>query len=177
MISDTLVVNLFSGPGTGKSTVAAEVFSKMKWAGINCEYAPEYAKDVVWEKAYSLLDFQIHIFGQQHHRINRLLGKVDVVITDSPLLLSLVYGTKETPEFRAFVLAEFNKMNNLNYFLIREKPWNPRGRTQTEARARGIDTEVLTMLDSNSIQYKSLQCRPSDTGDLILEDIKALVVE
>jgi len=33
----TLVVNLYGGPGTGKSTTAAATFAELKMAGINCE--------------------------------------------------------------------------------------------------------------------------------------------
>jgi adenylate kinase family enzyme len=29
------VINLFAGPGAGKSTTAAALFSKMKWKGYN----------------------------------------------------------------------------------------------------------------------------------------------
>lgn len=41
------VINLFAGPGSGKSTTCAGVFNKLKLAGINCEMALEYAKDKV----------------------------------------------------------------------------------------------------------------------------------
>lgn len=34
----TLVVNLFAGPGAGKSTGAAYIFSKLKMLGYDCEY-------------------------------------------------------------------------------------------------------------------------------------------
>ena len=33
----TLFVNLFGGPGTGKSTLCAAVFSELKRRGIDCE--------------------------------------------------------------------------------------------------------------------------------------------
>ena len=48
-MKDTLVVNLFAGPGAGKSTGAAYIFSMLKMAGIDTEYVNEYAKDKVWE--------------------------------------------------------------------------------------------------------------------------------
>ncbi len=46
---DTLVVNLLGGPGSGKSTTAADVFARLKWQDINCELVTEFAKDLVWE--------------------------------------------------------------------------------------------------------------------------------
>jgi hypothetical protein len=43
----TILVNLYAGPGTGKSTMAANVFSELKWMGVNCELALEFAKTKV----------------------------------------------------------------------------------------------------------------------------------
>ena len=42
-----IVVNLFAGPGSGKSTTCAGLFSKLKLAGIYCEMVLEYAKELV----------------------------------------------------------------------------------------------------------------------------------
>lgn len=44
------VINLFGGPGIGKSTLAAGLFEHMKIAGFNVELVNEYAKDMVWEQ-------------------------------------------------------------------------------------------------------------------------------
>ena len=99
-----IVVNLFAGPGSGKSTTCAGVFSKLKLIGINCEMALEYAKDKVWENSLDVLNDQIYIFGNQLHRINRLKDKVDVIITDSPLLLSIVYNCEENKIFNERVI-------------------------------------------------------------------------
>ena len=43
----TLVVNLFAGPGAGKTTCAWEIASELKKRGIVTEYVPEYAKELV----------------------------------------------------------------------------------------------------------------------------------
>jgi adenylate kinase family enzyme len=67
----TLVVNLFAGPGSGKSTFCASVFAKLKILGIDSEMSLEYAKDIVWEESYQKLDHQIYIFGKQLHRLQR----------------------------------------------------------------------------------------------------------
>ena len=86
-----LVVNLFGPPGAGKSTGAAYVFSKLKLAGVNAELVTEFAKDKVWEDNKLALANQAYLFGEQYYRLTRLGGKVDVAVTDSPLLLSNFY--------------------------------------------------------------------------------------
>ena len=94
---ETKIINLFGPSGCGKSSGAAYIFSKLKMIGISCELVPEYAKDKVWEgnKEIFLPENQVYIFGKQYYRISRLIGKVDYVITDSPILLSNVYNKSD----------------------------------------------------------------------------------
>ena|SRR5437762_2075314 len=148
----TIVVNLFAGPGTGKSTTAAALFAELKYEGITTELASEYAKDKVWENSLDVLSNQIYIFGKQHHRIHRLLNKVEVVITDCPLILTLWYGRHHGEKLGELVLNEHNKLNNFNVFLQRAKLYNPAGRLQTESEARDIDGQLRKILTDNNIQ-------------------------
>ena len=77
---DTIVVNLFGAPGSGKSTGAAYIFSKLKMLGVDAELVTEYAKDKVWENNTIALSNQTYVFGKQHFRISRCEDKVDVII-------------------------------------------------------------------------------------------------
>lgn len=146
----TLVVNLYGGPGTGKSTNAARLFTMLKDEGIEVELVTEYAKDLVWEDRMKTLDNQLYVFAKQHHRINRLLGKVDVIITDSPLLLSVLYGRLNnnniSETFEKLVCEVHSEMNTLDVFLNRVKPYNPNGRLQTEEEAKKIDAITKNLL-------------------------------
>ena len=151
-----IVVNLFAGPGSGKSTTCAGVFAKLKLAGINCEMALEYAKDKVWEESNKVLDDQIYVFGKQLHRIFRLKDKVDVVITDSPILLSIIYDKTGNKYFSDLVLNQFNNFDNRNYFIERTTVYNPKGRLQTEDEAKEIDKVLLDLLNDCNFEYDSV---------------------
>ena len=49
------IINIYGGPGVGKSTGAAMIFAKMKMLGINCELVTEYAKTLTYEKRFEIL--------------------------------------------------------------------------------------------------------------------------
>jgi hypothetical protein len=143
----TKVISFYSGPGGGKSTLAARTFSELKDLGYNCELITEYAKDVTWEQSFAKLENQIYVFGKQHHRMWRLNGKVDFMITDSPLLLSIIYGeTSDT--FKSLVIEEYQKYDNVEIFLNRVKPYNTKGRSQSEDEAKVIDRKLYELVNS-----------------------------
>ena len=87
----TIVINLIGSPGTGKSTLASELFSKMKWQGYDVELVSEYAKELVWEERTETFKNELYLFAKQHHRMFRLNNKVKYIITDRPLILSLFF--------------------------------------------------------------------------------------
>jgi ABC-type dipeptide/oligopeptide/nickel transport system ATPase component len=157
-MSDTLIVNLFGGPGTGKSTTAAGIFHLLKSGGMNAELVTEFAKDLTWEQRHGALAVQPYVFGKQLMKLERLMGQVDVIVTDSPILLSAVYASRKyPPEFTTTVVKIFSKMNNLNILLGRKKEYNPGGRNQTEAEAKLIDKKIGRVLKKYNIPfYKEL---------------------
>lgn len=133
--------------------MAAAVFAELKWRGIDCELAAEYAKDLVWEKRHKTFENQVYIFGKQHHRIFRLLGQVQVVITDSPLLLTPLYDSESRFSLKQLVLEEYEKCENLNILIQRKKDYNPNGRLHTKSQARTIDDKIERFLLENHIEY------------------------
>lgn len=152
-MKDTIVVNFFAGPGCGKSTGASWLFSQLKLNGVDCEYVSEFAKDKVWENNNEVFKCEFYITGKQSFKVSRCFGKVDVIITDSPIAISMVYS--DSDKFKAAVLEEFNKYekNNLNILLKRVVPYDPNGRFQTEDEAKNIDDNIKNTLDKNNIPY------------------------
>jgi hypothetical protein len=145
-IKKTLVINLFAGPGSGKSTIMANLFAELKWMKVDCEMATEYAKEKVWENSHSVLDNQYYVSAKQYKKLSILNGKVDIIITDSPIMLGVIYGKNEPDEFRGMIYKYHNSFNNFNIFLERFKDYNPNGRMQTEEEAIIKDKEILDMI-------------------------------
>jgi ABC-type oligopeptide transport system ATPase subunit len=150
------VISIFSGPGAGKSTSAAMLFSLMKQKGYNVELVTEYAKDVTWSESHSILSDQLYVFAKQNRRLDRLKGKVEWVVTDSPILLSLHYaGKKYLPKyFKKLIVEVWNEYDNYNFFLQRKKKYVPIGRTQTEDQAKNVDKSVLNILNKGKHNFK-----------------------
>lgn len=150
-----IVVNLFAGPGAGKSTAAAYIFSQLKMKGINCELITEFAKDKTWEKNYSALRCQEYVFGKQSYKMDRCRDQVDVIITDSPLPLGIFYNQNPVlgRHYESLVMDVFNTYDNLNFFINRKKPYNPVGRNQTEEEAKEIDERIKTFCQQHDISY------------------------
>lgn len=147
------VINLFAGPGAGKSTTAAGLFYLMKLKGLNVELVTEYAKDIVYEEHLSRLEDQMYIFAKQQRRISRLKDKVDYIITDSPLPLSILYNKNLSENFNKVVMESFNSYENINVFIGRVKEYKEVSRTQTENQAKELDTELQILLKKLKISY------------------------
>jgi hypothetical protein len=118
-----LVVNLFGAPGAGKSTGAAIVFAELKKAGINAELVTEFAKDKTWEHNMMALGCQEYVFGKQSYRLRRCRDDVEVIVTDSPLPLGLIYNDNPALDenFANVVMNVFNTYDNHNYYINRVK--------------------------------------------------------
>ncbi|MFW6008239.1 MAG: AAA family ATPase [archaeon] len=172
----TIIINLFGGPCAGKSTNAAGVFYELKTKGVNCELITEYAKDKVWEESLHTLDNQLYVFAKQYHRIFRVHDKVDIIVTDAPLLLSLYYGNHLSDNFKNLVKETVNQFNNVNFFLNRIKKYNPIGRLQTEDEAKGIDVNLKEIFKENNIPYYDIN-GDDEASKIIANTIYEMVKE
>jgi len=114
----TLVINLIGAPGAGKSTISSRMFSDMKTDGLDVEIAPEYAKELVWEGRTETFKDELYLFAKQNHRMFRLNGKTDYIITDRPLILSQFYNTMYGDKSEAFKNIVLVKFFIINYSLF-----------------------------------------------------------
>ncbi|MBQ7673234.1 MAG: AAA family ATPase [Alphaproteobacteria bacterium] len=150
---NTLVVNCYGGPGAGKTACAWDVAAALKKKGINVEYVPEAAKEYVWEGRLEVLEDQERLFKEQSARLERLRGKVEVIVTDSPILLSHIYGKNNSHEFSERIDAEYNSWYNFNLFIKREGEFHQEGRIQNLEESKEIDKKIIKMLADKDIFY------------------------
>lgn len=171
-----LVVNLFGAPGAGKSTGAAYIYSQLKMRGINAELVTEFAKDKVWEESREVFNNQAYIFGKQYFRISRLNNKVNVIVTDSPLLLSSFYNNSDVlgDSFDRMVYDVFTSFNSLNVYLERVKPYNPAGRFQNEDESDELSDRLIDFLKESGVHCKTYAGN-AQGYDAVINDILGLL--
>lgn len=150
----TIIIDLFGEPCAGKSTLAAALFYKMKRQYMSVELVTEYAKDLIYEGEESGSMDQIKVFAEQYRRVARLIDKVDYVITDSPLALSAYYAG--VGPFREVIMGRAREFNSVGFFVNRNHPYDPNGRTQDEAGAAKVKKELHEFLDSEKVRYKEV---------------------
>lgn len=167
----TKIINLFGGPGCHKSTTAYGLAYFFKLSGMNAELVTEVAKDMTWAKRVECLKSQPLIFGKQLNRIERLIGKVDYIITDSPVLLSAVYAGKKYPSaFIEGIVETFKTFDNINYLINRLGPYRKEGRGGNERTAIAIDKKVKNFLLDKAISYRIINGNEAAVG-VICDDL------
>lgn len=158
------IINFFGGPGIGKSTQAAGLFTEMKKHQYNVELTYEFPKEVTWEGNLSAIKDQFYITANQHRNISRLYGKVDYIIVDSPIILGSIYKDKysnnEYPSnyydksFDEFIWKLFKSYDNINIFLKRDDhTYDENGRFQNLQESKKIDEEIRQSLIDNNIHF------------------------
>lgn len=157
----TLLINLFGAPGAGKSTTRAGVFRRLKLARVKVEEVPEVAKDWTWEERHRSLQFAPYLFGKQLRNIERLWGKVDVIVTDSPPILTSFYCDQynlDYPfEFHVLTRAmHFRLSPSINYLITRVKPYVEAGRNQTEEESDTIAVSLKEWLRGAGVFCKTI---------------------
>lgn len=174
---DTVVLNLFGGPGIGKSSTAAGLFFHLKKNHFDVELTTEFAKEVVWDQNMELLYDQIFVFANQNRRVQRMMGKVDYVVTDSPTILVLIYAKhmdRHNAAFDALVTETFKSQRSVNFFLKRDVPYDNNGRYQTEEAALEIDHEIEQLLIEKGIEYHTISITDPNFAETILDKLSDL---
>lgn len=158
------IINLFAGPGAGKSSIAAGLVYKMKKNHIQCDAPYEFPKLLAWDENHSAIADQLYVLANQHRGIVKSYGKVDYIVMDSPILLSLTYKNYYKADtypaklygksFDKMILDVFNQYDNINILLERtEGKHNDKERYQTLEESKELDKAIELSLIKNDIPY------------------------
>ncbi len=166
-------INFFAGPGAGKSTTAAWLFSELKTRQVSVELVTEYVKAwAVQKRAVNEFD-QVYLFGKQMQYEYRFLSSgTKNIITDSPTLLSGIYADyyyKDIDigkEILALNKKYEEKYPSFNIFLERnDKPYVQEGRYQNYEEAKEIDSlvrhKIASFYDKENIIFIDYRHRDS----------------
>ena len=172
----TTYINIFGGPGTGKSTVAAGMFYEFKKQGRSVELVTEVAKDFVWENRMKTLTMQPYVMMKQFRNLARVQGSVEYALTDSPIVLGLLYGKLNSiplpKSYYDFLVDCHNDLlsPSINIVLQRSFAYDTTGRYQTEEHAKELDGEIINLLKQNNISYELLH--PSEVHAFVESQMK-----
>jgi hypothetical protein len=167
-------LNFYSGPGTGKTTTSSDVFAKLKnrvihgGMDIQVELVQEYIKNWAWEGRKPIGFDQVYVCAKQMRREEiPLRNGVDLIVTDSPLLMQCAYARKyNVPCWEHLVGAveEFEKVYpSFHIFLERgDRPYVAKGRFQTTEEAKQMDEYIKGMLTLYVPSFLSISYTDTD---------------
>lgn len=155
------LVNIFGGPGSGKSTFAPGVVHFLKKYGFEAFYVPEEAK--YWAMGGCRIDegTQLEIVFRQYDAERRYYPWECFIVTDAPLEINGFYCWLRTKKEDYFnIVKRIREQNNgtqLNFWLQNDLPYQPHGRYQSESEAGRVADQMFTSLD-----YLNMELAPRD---------------
>lgn len=148
----TKIINLIGAPSSGKSVLRAYLYNRLKIeSSQRIEEVTEFAKDLVYENL-NLLKDQFYVTAEQNRRIQRLLGKVDVVVNDSPIILGAIYNDSLPPVWDKFLADTFEQYDNINFLLMPGK-FESFGRVHKESDILEIHNKITSYLYTHNIEF------------------------
>jgi len=169
-------INFYAGPSAGKSTIAANVFCELKKLGHNVEYVSEFIKGWAYEGRVPKSFQQLYVFAKQLNREDTLFPHVDTIVTDSPLLMNIVYSKKFGFEgwslLKDLALLYEKQFPGLHIFLDRgDLLYKTEGRYQDYAGAKEMDRLIEDTL-AEYFPYQKIKSQNID--EIMSATLKAL---
>lgn len=168
-------INIFGCPGSGKSKLAADVFSYLKENHIPCELSLEVIKDYAYQEipieGYINLDAVVQHLKKEHMLLTK--AKVKAVITDSPVVLGLFYAK----HFKALgyrgleaIIVEHEKLFPSINIMLRQNttfPYDTKGRYQTKQESSDLQYKIFAEVSTFYSTYmkKAYNVKSLTAGD------------
>lgn len=179
----TLNVEFIGGPCCGKSQTSALVFGLLKnKQEISVELCTEAVKDFVYDNNQAALSDQLLITATQNHKVERLQGKVQVVVSDCSMLNGVVYNKFYNKDGQSRLsdmvddlsIRLFHDYNPMLVLLPRKPKYDTYGRTQSAGEAEELDQIVLDTLLEMGIPFLDMRAyKHADIPEIMVSVIEA----
>lgn len=155
-------INLYGSSGCGKSTTSSMIFYELKKMQYNIELITEYIKLWTYIPRKPISWDGYYVQAKQITREDIILrGGIDLVVSDSPLLMQYFYAWyHKDPCAKSMLQAckDFEKQySSINIFIQRPKdiPYNNKGRYETAEESEKISKIMKSFLLKNKISFKT----------------------
>jgi len=180
----TIVVNLFGGPGSGKTVKQSDLFSYMKKIGLDCERVDETAKVYVRRKKWDELNNQYMLSKKYYETIKAYEHEVNFIILDASLLIGLYhnetneYNTSDKEKTKQKILEYYNSFSNVNIFLNRKGiDYEENGRIETMEKACEIDNYLKNILVENNYPFAEFKTSEDNTNEMLKYILSFIPIE
>jgi len=170
---------LYGGAGSGKSITATNVRAKLGFMGYDIELVEEVIKDWTYIPRVPTGSDSLLLQASQIQKEDiRLRAGVDLIVSDSPVMLQYFYAWYHKAPFRAGMYLhamEWDKrFRALNIFVDREDQfYDETGRYEQLEEAKQIDAQLRQVLRTANVKCESFSCLDqSAIIDYILEELK-----
>lgn len=149
-IDTKLLINVYGSPATGKSFTAQNITTILHENGIDCEYIAEYATELIQQGRTDELKDQITVTGEQRRREVEAFKRTNLVITDSPTALGMLYSPKEQKAEVVKFGEQSDKTPHINILLRHNAEslatFSMNGRIHGKEESLRIQSEIVAML-------------------------------
>lgn len=145
-----LLINVYGSPATGKSYTAEHLAAALRDAGIACELVTEYATELIHQGRTDELKDQVVVTGEQLRREQAALNHANIVITDSPTALGIIYAPEHQKAALHDIAAQSDKIPHINILLRHDyeslATFSINGRIHDKEQSLAIQEQLIEML-------------------------------
>lgn len=172
----TTLINLFGSSSAGKSSLMADLFYALKLEGKTVEMCPEIIKQWAWDGIKPNKYDQYFLMGQEIKQQSRLLGKVDYIISDSPVMQNSFYNDylnfkdnlyQPTKDYLELMEGDGHIIQN--FFLYRNKPFETQGRYQTAEESDRIAECLVNYLTEHNVKFHVVTGKDHERTNAVLK--------
>jgi len=159
---------LYGGAASGKSITATNIRAQMGFEGYDIELVDEVIKDWTYIPRIPKDCDSYYLQASQMQKEDiRLRAGVDLIVSDSPLMLQYFYAKyHDVPMQEAMLSAalEYEKLYpSIHIFINREdKFYDEVGRYERLDEAKKIDNLIKDVMKENNIEFVEFSCLDQD---------------